>query len=332
MRIAYLDTFCKEHSGRFWMKAFEAYGPVQTTEISGLTQHNHIQAALQRVIDYRPDHIHFGGSTQGEKTFTIHDVIQLKNATAAKLTFFYGDGYYNLPYYLRLATFVDGIYVTNKNFCQMPNIRYTLCPAPRELAVEYNDYKRYDLGFIGNNYNEDRREAIYALDKMFPGQLVVFGKGWKKRKINTKGEIAYEQFADVCQQVKIVLGDPAGPICLYSHRECGIGNPDKLHTPGYCRAYSCSKYAELEGYVSNRVANILMTGSVCLMPYTKGIEDIFENGKHLVWFKTFDEMKNVVQELLTSPKQIKQIGKAGQDLVLQDYTFESVARRILTLQ
>jgi len=43
------------------------------------------------------------------------------------------------------------------------------------------------------------------------------------------------------------------------------------------------------GYTSNRTYNILSSGGFCLTAYFPEIERLFENGKHLAWFKTPEE-------------------------------------------
>lgn len=132
-KIVYLDTFCSEHSGRFWLKAFEEHGEVWTFDVGGLKNPSMV---VDEIVSLAPDHIHFGGSTQSEKTFKLTDIERLKKI-GATVTFFYGDGYYRWPYFSQLAGIVDRIFVTNRNLCQKPNIYYTLCPAPKEMAVDY---------------------------------------------------------------------------------------------------------------------------------------------------------------------------------------------------
>jgi hypothetical protein len=322
MKICYLDTFCPEHSGRFWLKAFQEHGEVRTYEVGGLRS---VSNVLKDIVAFNPEHIHFGSSTQSEKTFKLTDIGWLKKKTDAVISFFYGDGYYR-PYFYELAEIVDKIFVTNKNLCWKPNIHYTLCPAPKEMAVDLAVRpEKYNLVFIGNNYNPIRRKCIYAINRFYP--LTVFGNGWKKRKIDTKGPINYEDYPKVCQSSKIVLGDPAGPICFYSGRRCGVGNPDRVHTPGYCRAYQCSKYTELEGYVSNRVSNILISGGVCLTPYVKGLENAVVNSLHLWWYEDWNEFEVLVKRLITEDTQ--HIREAGREFALENYTFEAIVQRIL---
>lgn len=329
-RIAYLDTFCPEHSGRFWLKAFQKYGEVQAHEVGRLTNVRHVLNAIKA---FQPTHIHFGSSTQSEKTFKFADVKELKR-TGAKITFFYGDGYYR-PYYLELAEIADKIYVTNINLCQKPNMHFTMCPAPKEMSTDYKTSpSKYGLVFIGNNYNPIRRKCINAINKFYP--LTVFGKGWKKRKLDARGPVSYEDYPKVCQSSKIVMGDPAGPICYYSGRRCGAGNPDGLHVPGYCRAYKCSMYTQLRRYVSNRISNILMSGGVCLTPYVGGMERMFgpsafgqgvENGKYLWWYKDWKEFEVLVKKLMT--EDMSHVREAGRKFMLENYTFEALVERIL---
>ena len=331
MKISYLDTFCVEHSGRGWLKAFQQYGEVQTHEVGGLHPDGctcavtSVRHVIEAIVKYQPDHIHFGGSTQSEKTFTFRHIKELKKRTGAVVTFFYGDGYYR-PYFLKLAKMVDKVFVTNRNLCRRDNILYTLCPAPKSMAIDYKvKPEKYGLVFIGNNYNSMRRKCIHAINKLYP--VTVFGKGWKKRKIDARGPISYEEFPKICQASKIVLGDPAGPICYFSDRRCGVGDPDKLHTPGYCRAYNCSKYTELEGYISNRVTNILMSGGVCLTPYVKGLEKVVVDSMHLWWYHDWEQFERLIKHIMTT--DTSNVREAGRALMLENYTFEALVERIL---
>jgi len=71
---------------------------------------------------------------------------------------------------------------------------------------------------------------------------------------------------------------------------------------------------QMEGYTSNRLYNILSSGGFCLTLWFPGIEDLFENKKHLVWFKSPEEMKELIEYYLKHPKKRDKIAKAGKKL------------------
>jgi hypothetical protein len=68
---------------------------------------------------------------------------------------------------------------------------------------------------------------------------------------------------------------------------------------------------QVVGYTSNRLYNILSAGGFCLTLYYPGIEDQFENHKHLVWFETPEEAVRLAKYYLKHPKERKKIAKAG---------------------
>jgi hypothetical protein len=327
MKIYYLDTFCPEHSGRFWLQAFRQHGEVQIQDVCEV---HDTSSVLRQIIAFAPDIIHFGGSTQSEKTFTINDIYILKQKTQAKVTFFYGDAYYRVPFYAKIADIVDEIYVTNYNMCDNPKIHYTLCPAPQEFSTQCsnNEAKECDIVFVGNNYDSKRREMIYRIHKTFSGRLTVFGKGWKSRRVNTKGPLSYSNTNRIYQKSRIILGDPAGSVCFYSNRDrCEIGDPDLLHHTGCCRSYQCSRFTELQGYASNRVSNILIAGGgICIIPYNMGLDNVLKPNRHLLVYRNWNDLEDILTNL---PLNHEEIVKNGQRLMFEHYTFEALVKKII---
>jgi hypothetical protein len=72
-----------------------------------------------------------------------------------------------------------------------------------------------------------------------------------------------------------------------------------------------SANTELGGY-GTKLAKMLSCGAFVLWDYTKGIEDDFEYGKHLVWTKSAAETKELVKYYLDNPKEREKIAKEGQ--------------------
>lgn len=77
---------------------------------------------------------------------------------------------------------------------------------------------------------------------------------------------------------------------------------------------------QVEGYTSNRLYNILSSGGFCLTLWFPGIEDLFENKKHLVWFETAEEGVELAQYYLENPEKRKEIAEAGQKLYQERHT------------
>ncbi len=79
------------------------------------------------------------------------------------------------------------------------------------------------------------------------------------------------------------------------------------------------------GYTSNRLYNILSAKGFCLTMWFPEIEKIFENHKHLVWFRTPEEAVELAKFYLARPEARMKIQEAGYQEYLENHT---VAHRI----
>lgn len=89
--------------------------------------------------------------------------------------------------------------------------------------------------------------------------------------------------------------------------------------------------ANAEGYTSNRPYEILANKGFLLIKYYKGIEDIFENHKHCVWFKNIDGAKKEIDYYMNKPKERNRIAEAGHKLFLEKHTFDCRLKNILDI-
>lgn len=76
------------------------------------------------------------------------------------------------------------------------------------------------------------------------------------------------------------------------------------------------------GYTSNRTYNILASGGFCLINYFPEIEKLFENHKHLVWFKTPREAVELVDYYYKHPAEYEAIKREGFKLYNSKHTAE----------
>lgn len=74
------------------------------------------------------------------------------------------------------------------------------------------------------------------------------------------------------------------------------------------------------GYSSNRLYNILSSGGFCLALYFPGIEEFFDNHKHLVWFKSKEEAEELTRYYLAKPEERSKIQIAGHEEYLRRHT------------
>lgn len=77
---------------------------------------------------------------------------------------------------------------------------------------------------------------------------------------------------------------------------------------------------QVEGYTSNRLYNILSSGGFCLALWFPGIEDLFENKKHLVWFKNAEEGVELAKYYLTHESERSGIAHSGKKLYDERHT------------
>jgi hypothetical protein len=74
------------------------------------------------------------------------------------------------------------------------------------------------------------------------------------------------------------------------------------------------------GYTSNRTYNILSAGGFCLIAYFDGIEKLFENHKHLVWFKTPEEAVEIIDYYYEHEEEYAIIKAEGKKLYDKKHT------------
>jgi hypothetical protein len=156
-----------------------------------------------------------------------------------------------------------------------------------------------DIAFIGRaRADEPRVFLTRKLAERF--NVKVYGKDWKPFGFKpTRNNITPRTYALVCAGAKIVLGADI---------------TDKI-----------------EGYWSNRLWLTLGCGGFFLTAYVRGMENFFENKKHLVWYRNETECLSLVEEYLAKPKERKAIARQGYQLVHERYTFHHFADRVMAL-
>jgi RimJ/RimL family protein N-acetyltransferase len=326
IKVAYFDNFTGNNSNGYWFKAFETLGEVTKFDVIPINRNRTWASVPKRVRDFEPTHIHCGGSIKHGSIVPVGFIRWIREAfPGVRITYFFGDAYNKMPYYTMLEPYIDNVFMSNSKWCRTDKYVYMPCPAPKENVRKWTDRKKYDVVFIGNNYNADRLKTIRDLAKKF--NVTVFGERWPT-DLNCPGSVSFAQYSDICSQAKVVVGDPAGPICSRSTgSECLEGDPDKLWTKGLCRAYNCRAYEELSGYLSNRLANTLIAGTAHVVPYVEGIEEAFSEDE-LIWYRDKRERDEIIGELLSNPARCKEVALAGQRKILKELTYDKCVRRI----
>ncbi|MDO8885720.1 glycosyltransferase [Candidatus Oleimmundimicrobium sp.] len=156
--------------------------------------------------------------------------------------------------------------------------------------------KRYanDLVFVGNVYNKERVNFLRKVANKY--QLKVYGNNCSS-DLENGGRVFNDDLCKVYSSCKIALGD----------------NSQSVN----------------DGYWSNRVYLALGCGAFFLTPYVKGLEEEFENYKHLVWYKTEDEMFYLIDRFLKDEKKRKQIALNGYEFVHKNYSYEKRTKKLI---
>ena len=299
-RIFYIDYFNPKNSNFYWLKAFRKFGEVEIFDI-GRERHINRQLLRKKVMDFKPHHIHLGGSVRDLVPLNL--ISDIRRDIGSVFSVFYGDAR-SLAYHAELAKIVDCIYMSTygtqvrlSKETGLNNFRYMPCPTDPEVFKHYECPKIYDVVFIGNEHGHERKARLQNLAQSF--NLTIFGNHWGGTDLNVRKPVYGRQFSEVCSKAKINIG-------LVDDR-----------------------WINLEAYFSNRLINILATGSFYIQPYTRGLERVFTNRRHLVWHTNENELVELIKYYLMNEKEREVIATEGQKEVYQKYTYEKSAKRIL---
>ncbi len=83
--------------------------------------------------------------------------------------------------------------------------------------------------------------------------------------------------------------------------------------------------------MSNRVFNVLGAGGFYCTVYTKGMETVFENGKHLVWGKTVEETVALAKYYQTHQPEARKIAEQGFELVQSKHLYKHRLKEMLSV-
>ena len=156
-----------------------------------------------------------------------------------------------------------------------------------------------DIAFIGQARSDEPRVVLTRkLAERF--KVKVYGKNWQAFGMQpTLKTITARGYALVCRGAKIILG-------------ADITN-------------------EVEGYWSNRLWLTLGCGGFFLTAYVRGMEQYFENRRHLVWYHSDSECLSLAEEYMAQPDLRHKIARQGYHLVHEHHTFKHFARRAIAL-
>jgi hypothetical protein len=86
--------------------------------------------------------------------------------------------------------------------------------------------------------------------------------------------------------------------------------------------FSLAISPQADGYTSNRLYNILSSKGFCLTLWFPGIEELFVNHKHLVWFKDISELKEIIDYYREHEDERQAICEDGYKIYKNNHTAE----------
>lgn len=159
-----------------------------------------------------------------------------------------------------------------------------------------------EVVFMGNSFSSQfplsafRREMVTAIQLHIGRRFGVYGAGWH----NGHGNFNQDQ-----------LGEAA----IYRGAKIGIN----------------LSHFDYRRYSSDRIFRLMGSGCFCLTKWYPEIEVDFQDGKHLVVWRTLNELKEKINFYLTHDIERNTIAAAGHDYVRNNFSFDNMAENIIKL-
>ncbi len=160
-----------------------------------------------------------------------------------------------------------------------------------------------EVAFIGKYASNSplhatRGALIPAVATRF--DLKLYGSGWPELGLSAAREDVFpEQYRQICRAASIVLG------CDWRH--------------------------DVAWYFSNRTWFTLGARGFLITNYAPGLEDIFENHRHLVWYRSTDECVELIDHYRSRPDERARIAAEGHAFARAHRTYDDFARDLVDL-
>ena len=206
---------------------------------------------------------------------------------------------------LRKGRLVDVFFMTNKGLrdelIALGVSRPVFCPQACDAAEHRRirprrGYWKSDVAFVGRPHSGFREAIVKSVHEK--ADLKVWGGDWRHVGIESiRRDIRPREFAKICGGAKIVLG--------------------------------CDMTNRVECYFSFRTWQVLGCGGFLLTDYVPGLETIFRNGEHLVWYKDGAECLELIDYYLAHDEERRQIGDQGFEFVHRTRNYPIMMREML---
>lgn len=186
-------------------------------------------------------------------------------------------------------------------------------PRRKPGSIRVPSLYQSDIAFVGNLYYPSRDKDL-AIERQLllkkiqsRHSLIVWGpqgdplarQKWGANYPVIEWPAYHEELVKICNGAKIVLG------------------VNRINT--------------VDRYFSNRTFLTLASGGFHLTRYVPGLEEMFTNHKHLVWFRTHEECLELIAHYLPKTAARRKIARAGQDWTRARYGMKRQYRRLLEI-
>jgi len=267
--------------------------------------------------DFQPDIVQIGKgeSVRGE---TVNFV---KESTGAVVLHCFDDLRFQVPGYVAaIGRYADWTLLGHKDpgimeahrsaGCQ----RIGYCPWGFDPEVYYprGGARTLDAVFAGHLYVREMKVRLEMVKALVDAGIGVhtygpleyagpMGFGWQTYA--DKWGFAAHPFADMDEMAAVYSQAKIAP---------ALGNDRPYFYFGVRRAYEC-----------------MGCGCFHLIRYTPGLEMMFDNRRHLVWWETLDEMVALARYYLGRDMEREAIAETGRRYVLANYTWDHAIQRLL---
>lgn len=162
-----------------------------------------------------------------------------------------------------------------------------------------------DVAFIGGPGKKGQRAAFLSrVSAEFDTE--VFGKGWERwaslyPNLRVRGPVGPRRYARICGSSRIVLGINEVNDDLY--------------------------------YFSNRTWLTLACGGCHLTHYVPGLEKVFQQGEHLLWYHDEDEALELLADYIPKDEERARIAAGGHSFAMAHHTYlHRVSRALQVLR
>lgn len=203
----------------------------------------------------------------------------------------------------------------NKNGYWLPFACHPEIHKPMTQAEEEKEKYGCDICFVGSNYPE----RIEILEKLSGNNLGIWGIGWEKlskgsplKRFIRGAIVRSDEWVKIYNASKIVLN-----ISL---------------SRAFAKDFYLNETDEKEFRMCNtRVFEILGCGAFQFMDARADAMTLFEDRKHLVFYKDADELISLAKFYLDNPEERKKIAKNGRKVTLEKHTYKHRLEEIFAI-